>query len=494
MWWSNKEGIKKLTEKVADYASGNMSEILKPEEYPREIRELASYIAELSETVRQFTKETQVSSSKVVAAVQQVNNAIVNSSDLSKDINSKAEHTKKMTQDIVAAIEQANEQSSEVSAASERITSIATDIYQDSIDTSTYAKHGSTAVAEATSAMEDIEESSQEIQERIRHLTQMTKEIDSFLAAIQGVSVQTNLLALNASIEAARAGEHGRGFAVVAQEIQKLSSDSAAAANSANSLLVQINTGVSEAAKASEHGAKAVEIGTMATATAEENLATILKASASMEKKLSEASEARQLQYEANQKISQFLEDMVSMCVETSNQVEGVTDALIEQEKHLVETQDMGDILSEVANQLVNTTSKITLLDMTDAKKQEVDYKIQKLCKVIQDTAKSSMILTMNADEHMQQLEGLIKREKDLEAAWTNKLNGEFVISLPPAGIANASDRDWFKEARKGEVYVSPIYVSAISYRPCITISMPILADNKKIIGVIGIDVKISDN
>jgi hypothetical protein len=43
-----------------------------------------------------------------------------------------------------------------------------------------------------------------------------------------------------------------------------------------------------------------------------------------------------------------------------------------------------------------------------------------------------------------------------------------------------------------GEMYVSEVYISAITKRPCLTASIPINRINGTVIGVIGIDIVVS--
>jgi methyl-accepting chemotaxis protein len=64
------------------------------------------------------------------------------------------------------------------------------------------------------------------------------------------------LLALNAAIEAARAGEVGRGFAVVAEEVRKLAEESARAAQSVNSIILELQSSAQESIKATSEAGR----------------------------------------------------------------------------------------------------------------------------------------------------------------------------------------------------------------------------------------------
>lgn len=78
----------------------------------------------------------------------------------------------------------------------------------------------------AESASSEIQNGSNAVNETVDSM----KTIASKISIIGEISRQTNLLALNAAVEAARAGEHGKGFAVVAAEVRKLAERSQNAA------------------------------------------------------------------------------------------------------------------------------------------------------------------------------------------------------------------------------------------------------------------------
>jgi methyl-accepting chemotaxis protein len=87
----------------------------------------------------------------------------------------------------------------------------------------------------------DDAKNSQERMEKVvgamENISKTSSQIEMIIGSIEEIASQTNLLSLNASIEAARAGEAGKGFAVVANEIGKLATESAEAANNTRDLI-----------------------------------------------------------------------------------------------------------------------------------------------------------------------------------------------------------------------------------------------------------------
>lgn len=151
----------------------------------------------------------------------------------------------------------------------------------------------------------------------------------------------------------------------------------------------------------------------------------------------------------------------------------------------------MGELLTVEADSMVKATEKITLVDMDQTNSQKVTAVIQKQQENVERLAMQIGKQGLMVSQQEKMLRDLLEQETELEAAWSNKIDGRFIVSLPPAGIANAASRPWFKEASEGRNFVSPVYVSAISSRPCITIAVPVWSVEKSIIGVIGVDVKL---
>lgn len=96
-------------------------------------------------------------------------------------------------------------------------------------------------------------------------------------------------------------------------------------------------------------------------------------------------------------------------------------------------------------------------------------------------------LVRLDATEHERYLNEFLRTNENVEDVWSNRIDGTFIYSNPPAGLVNAKARPWFVEATKGNVYVSSIYTSALTKRPCLTISAPIVQKGQ-VVGVVGID------
>lgn len=486
-----RKALEKITLKSADYSAGRLSERMDAQEYPPALCQLVKNIEGLADMLCNFSRETQVAASKVSAAVTQVNTAISNSKRLAEETRQDAYQTNQHSVELKRAASSASNQVEQAKKSAAIITEVAEGIYQKSIDNKNLAEMGCNSVGELAQAMADIQKSSMDIDARIKALTETARQIDSLLATIQGISSQTNLLALNASIEAARAGEHGRGFAVVAQEIHKLADASNEAAGSANGLLVKIDTEVEETAKAMKQGLESVHRGMTAMSQADDILKTIVTASAQVEEQLAQASAARQSQLAATEEAAYSLAKILDISSEVADRVNAVSNSMSKQDQHLEETKQMGELLADVANQMVSTTSNVSLVSTENIDKNGLSEKAQSLKTLLAKVAQDNKIVSLEVQDHQAVLAKLLEDNSELEAAWTNKLDGQFIVSLPPAGIANAALREWFQKAASGDIYVSPVYVSAISHQPCQTISMPIKDVKGGVIAVIGVDLKI---
>jgi hypothetical protein len=102
--------------------------------------------------------------------------------------------------------------------------------------------------------------------------------------------------------------------------------------------------------------------------------------------------------------------------------------------------------------------------------------------------AASDGLKSFNSQKHEQVLGSFLKQHAELEAIYSNFSDGSFIYSQPPAGLANARARDWWKSAMSGEEYRSEVYISAITRQPCLTLAVSIPDDKGKPAGVLAVD------
>ncbi len=336
-----------------------------------------------------------------------------------------------------------------------------------------------------------ISDTSRQTLESIKGLQTNIEEISEILTSVQNFYKQTKLLALNASIESARAGEAGKGFAVVANEIGNLADGSEQSVNEIISIMHNINASIDSVSGNSEKEQEKVKETVNQADSVSKGLTMITDAFNSLDTEIQEVNELLDKNKVQTDQVVHHL-DMTKSAFDHTN--ESITQLGLTIERQYKETEKMmhiESILKDMSTSLGNITHQYNLNLLDGAKKTISDKSNQIIDDMMEDVVNHLLDKDPEKNIHQSILDSKLQSSDYIEAIWTNKTDGEFIYSNPPAGIKNASIRDWFNEAIKGKPFISNIYISGISKSPCITISLPIIKDQETL-GILGLDVQIN--
>ncbi|MCE5233866.1 MAG: methyl-accepting chemotaxis protein [Mizugakiibacter sp.] len=150
-------------------------------------------------------------------------NMIAKLTQVVAEVNSGAEALASASEEVNTTAQSLSQASSEQAAGVEETSA---SIEQMTASISQNTENAKVTDSMASKAATDASEGGESVNATVTAM----KDIARKIGIIDDIAYQTNLLALNAAIEAARAGEHGKGFAVVAAEVRKLAERSQVAA------------------------------------------------------------------------------------------------------------------------------------------------------------------------------------------------------------------------------------------------------------------------
>ncbi|MDR9096155.1 methyl-accepting chemotaxis protein [Burkholderia multivorans] len=215
--------------------------------------------------------------------------------------------------------------------------------------------------------------------EMVAELEKQAANIGDIVKAVVRIADQTNLLALNAAIEAARAGKHGKGFAVVADEVRTLAETSEKSAKQIQDLVVQIqcevkaiSEGINTSAKTVEAEVEKGKVITAQLAQIRTELTEVVKGAQEIAAGAAQSNAAAQQALKGSEDIAAAAEEQSAAAEETNKTVD-------EQAAALAECEQAAQSLSELAEDLKNSTDVAKSAEDVASSAEELSSAVQEI-------------------------------------------------------------------------------------------------------------------
>ncbi|MEF2967021.1 methyl-accepting chemotaxis protein [Paenibacillus sp. M1] len=441
-----------------------------------------------------MVNESLVASDRLKAAVGEVNESIEQLqrlSDISSvedmKLKSSSERSLEQVQESLAAMQ-------EVASSALRIQEAADQLHNRSGRTLAEASRITEALAAADGTIRSLAESQQSIIGPMSDLEHNTRQLGNLYRELEGISGEVSLLALNASIEAARLGEQGKGFDVVAGRMRQLAQQSSKAIGSSAPLFRQIMSEVERVKETLNDGKKSAMDGIELLKSMGGDIRYISEEVAEVNELVGETGRRSREQSEMTRNMELMMREVHAALSRSIVHVEGALSRMESQRVHISKLQTVSGGLHRAQAELISSLDHVRSNANSGDEEAKRESAAQELglayARKLREQAESEAIVAMREPEHREALEQLLASEAGLEAAWSNRADGSFVVSIPEAGLLNAKGREWFRKAVNGETVVSEVYVSAITKRRCITLSVPIVKDGA-VVGVLGADLSL---
>ncbi|MDQ0087248.1 methyl-accepting chemotaxis protein [Paenibacillus anaericanus] len=437
-----------------------------------------------------IANESLVAADRVQAAVGEVNGSIEKLKSLAdtaslEDMKLKqsSERSLELVQESLAAME-------EVAASAAEIQEMAKTLHTRSEKTRAEASLMAESLREADDTIHALADSQQSIEKPMEDLEQNTRKLGALYQDMQGIAGEVALLALNASIEAARVGDQGKGFDVVAVRMRQLAEQSSHAIGNSAPLFQRIAEEVERVKISLQGGRESATQGASLMRKMGEDIRYITEEVTAIDGLIGETGPRSQEQAELTRNMENMLEEVHDALNHNITHVGGALERMESQRNHTANLEIVAVGLHKASVELMSSLDSISdssedVLDGLVELRQTYSLKLSQ-------AAKQPLFIGMEEPVHRTALAELLARETVMEAVWTNRCDGSFVVSIPEAGLLNARGRDWFRRSLAGETVLSEVYISAITKQRCVTLSVPILSDGM-VVGVLGADLSLGN-
>lgn len=485
-----KINIDKLIRETELLADGQLLNDLNPSSYNGKYSTLAHAIESLQQQIVSQVFEMQVVSSQIDASTASIELLLEDQKTITQSLYNTSEELQSANNKHESYMQNTVDQSTQIQSNTHALEERTRDLIESSQKSKEIINTQMGSILEIVELIGDISTAAEASSTSIQTLYSDTRKITEIIESVKTFYKQTQLLALNASIESARAGEAGKGFGVVAQEIRNLATNSSESVDEIGSIMksidFSINSVITQADTTNQNVVKAVE----KTKMIEEGLKDISLSFDTVDHSVNQMSGRINDNMVAIEALGTSITDSSSAASNVTSGIEVLHMNIEGQYEKLDQILELEEDLKDTSKSLHALTEKVNIDILKNKKdtiaKQTSDL-IEHLAVIIE---KNPDLKVENAQKHKNILDVVMDGVHQVEAIWSNQANGNFIYSNPPAGIPNASIRTWFRESLRGNVFVSDVYISAITKNPCITVSLPIQSDDGYV-GVIGADLAI---
>ncbi|HEX2937514.1 MAG TPA: methyl-accepting chemotaxis protein, partial [Ruminiclostridium sp.] len=430
---------------------------------------------------------TQVTASQIMSASEDLSLTLEENSNFMQELYTGAKEINKLNNLNYSTTSEVIEAIKDIVANIEKVRSYSTDARKVGEEADKAISEGMKRIYDIIELIGAIDESSKRTVKYVEKFSGSTKEIAKILKVVHDIARETEILSFNASIESKRAGVEGRGFGVIAGAIRDLAEKSRREVTEIGNVIEDINGGLSTLTENIFEDNGKIEKSVSKTKTVEESLSRMKETFSQLSLQINGIMDASQTQNLLAADVSGKISGVEGNSKRVNEGFNDVYASIKKQRSSMDALNSLGKYLLGSANDMAGIVKDASQDEYDAAAIAETSRNVFGL--LSKEVLANPMFISLDPEMHKSILDRLLSNEI-IEAAWSNDAKGRFIYSNPPAGIKNAKVRGWFKESITGRNYTSDVYISAITKKPCITVSMPIISGGKYI-GVIGADLRL---